>query len=189
MTLPPDQAVVSLTVETYDGHSSSAAVGSNSDIYNRVASAITALGVSRDDISFSSYYVSYTAPPNNRSGYTVDRTLSVKTNNLGLAGRIVDAATSAGATRINGVTFGLADTTAAATQAMQRAVADATAKATAIAAAAHLHIVGIASVNLGYSYVPQPLARMATAVHGPTTFETGNTTVSQTVNVVFLAKP
>jgi uncharacterized protein YggE len=191
VTLPPDEATVSATVETYDGHSASVAVANNSGIYERAVAAIAALGVAAGDISLSAYNVRYNPPPNERSGYTVDRTFLVKVHKLSLAGAVVDAATNAGASQINSVSFGLADTTAAATQAMQRAVDDATAKATALARAAHLRIVGIATITAGGGYIPepQPVARIAMAAVAPTTFEPGNTTITQTVNVVFLAKP
>lgn len=192
VTLAPDQVVVNATVETYDGHSASAAVGNNAAVYNRVASAVTALGVAREAITSSGYEVNYSAPPGDRPGYTVDRRFTVKTRQLNLAGKIVDAVIAAGASEIDGVSFGLGDTAAASHEALQRAVAAAAADAAAIAAAAHLRIIGIQSVNSGSAYVPQPQpafrAMMATA-SAPTTFETGSTTVTQTVNIVFLAKP
>jgi len=188
VSLPPDEAIVSGTVETYDGHSASVAVGANAAIYDRVASSVVAVGIARSDITLSSYNVSYNPPPNDRPGYTVVRSFSVKVHQLNLAGRVIDSATSAGATAIN-IYFGLADTSAATTQAMERAVANATAQATALAGAARLHIVGIGSISSG-GYVTAPQPRMLAAIaRAPTQLDTGNTTVTQTVTIVFLAKP
>ncbi|MHB8433914.1 MAG: SIMPL domain-containing protein [Candidatus Tyrphobacter sp.] len=189
VTLPPDQAVVSASVETYDGHSASVAVSDNAAIYDRIVAAVVALGIARADIALSSYNVSYSPPPNDRSGYTVDRSFTIKVRQLSLAGRAVDAATLAGAMRL-GVSFGLSDATSARHEALQRAVADATATAAAIASAARLHIAGIASITLGYEYAPAPQAlRVMAAVATPTQFDAGTTSVRETVNVIFLAKP
>ncbi len=189
VTLAPDQAVVSASVETYDGHSASVAVSDNASAYDRIVTAVVALGVARNDVALSSYDVSYTPPPDDRSGYTVDRSFTVKVRQLALAGRVVDAATLAGAMRV-GVSFGLSDTTNASHEALQRAVADATATAGAIASAAHLRIVGIATIAAGYAFVPAPQAlRMMAAPATPTQFDAGTTSVRETVNVVFLAKP
>jgi uncharacterized protein len=191
VTLPPDEAAINATVETYDGHSASVAVGSNATVYDRIVAAVVALGVARDDVSLSSYDLRYTPPPNERSGYTVDRTFVVKVRALSLAGQVVDAATAAGATQVNSVSFGLADTSSATREALQRAVADAAGKAAALARAARLHVVGIATITSGGAYIPtpEPIARVALATLAPTTFENSTTTVTETVNAVYLAKP
>ncbi len=188
VTLAPDQAVVSASVETYDGHSASVAVSDNASVYDRIVAAVVATGVARDDITLASYNVSYTPPPNDRSGYTVDRSFTVKVRQLASAGRVVDAATLAGAMQV-GVSFGLSDTTSASREALQRAVANATATADAIASAARLHVIGIASIGLGYEYAPAPQTLRVMAAAAPTQFDAGNTTIRETVNVVFLAKP
>lgn len=188
VSLPPDEAIVNGTVETYDGHSASSAVGANAAIYDRVANAVVAVGIARADVTLSSYNVSYNPPPNEQPGYTVDRSFSVTVHHINLAGSVIDNATSAGATRI-AVYFGLSDTSTATTQAMERAVVNATAQATALAEAARLHLVGIASIGTG-GYIPAPEPRMlAATAHAPTQLDTGNTTVTQTVTIVFLAKP
>lgn len=188
VSLPPDEATVTGTIETYDGHNASTAVGQNADLYDRVAAAVVAAGVARADITLSSYNVSYNPPPNDRSGFTVYRSFRITVRAIGRAGNVVDAATGAGATQI-GVSFGLHDSSIATERALQRAVADATARATAIASAAHLHVIGIAQISAGYVQIPQPMPVMAMAVRAPTTFDNGNTTVTQTVSVEFLAKP
>jgi uncharacterized protein len=194
VSLTPDQVIVNGTVETYDGHSAAVAVSNNAVGYSRVVAAIVAAGIDRNDISLLSYNVNYTAPPNDRSGYTVDRSFQVKTQQIGLAGKVVDAAISAGATQIDSVSFGVADTAAALREAGQRAIADARAEADAIAAAAHLHVVGVDTITVENAYIPSPRPvitsmRLATIAAAPTSFETGTYNVTQTVNVVFLAKP
>ncbi len=194
VTLPPDIAYVTATVETYDGHSASVAVSANSEEYGRLASAVVAVGIPRSDITLTWYNVSYTAPPNSRSGYTVDRMFNVEVHRLSLAGSVIDAASQAGATNI-GVYFGLANGDAANQEALQRAVEDAAAKATAVASAAHLHIVAVSRVQVGDVAIPQAtgtagqLYAAYSQIRVPTQLDTGNTTVSQTVTIIYLAKP
>lgn len=196
VSLPPDQATVDAAVET-NAQSAQVAVSQNEALYERVVAAVVALGVARSDITLSYYNVNYNPrprinpSPDVQYGYTVNRSFAIKMHPISLAGGVVDAATAAGATSINGVYFGLADTSAASRQATQKAVADATTQANALAETAHLRIVGIYSISLGGAYVPspQPMLRMATVGAAPTTFDNSNTTVTVTVNFVFLAKP
>lgn len=196
--MQPDIAVVNAMLQTHDPANAAAATGQNEAIYERIVAAVTALGVARDDITLSYYNVNYVAPPPNERdqasyGFSVNRSFAIKVRRIALAGRVVDAAIEAGATNINGVTFGLADMSAASNEAMQRAVADATQRAQALARDAGLHVVGIASMVVGANYSPFPVARLAVmaapAPEPPTTFDSGNATVNVTVTMVFLAKP
>jgi hypothetical protein len=196
VSLSPDQATVIAAVET-NAESARDAVSQNEAAYERIVAAVVALGVARSNITLSYYNVNYNPrprlnpSPDVQYGYTVNRSFAIKMQPISLAGNVVDAATAAGATAINGVSFGLVDTAAASRTATQRAVVDATAKANALAATVGLHITGIESLSLGGAYVPspQPLAMMRAGVAAPTTFDNSNTTVTVTVNVVFLAKP
>jgi uncharacterized protein len=199
VTLPPDKATVDATVVTNNPTSSGIAMSQNEATYERIVSALVALGIARSDIALSFYNVNYIAPPVDQRatytyGFTVRRSFAVTVRTIGLAGKVVDAATAAGATNVEGVSFGLQDTTTAAGEAMERAVADATAKATALARDVHLHIAGIASITLDNAYTPfvqrLSLVHMAQASPPvPTNFDSGNASVVVTVNVVFLAKP
>ncbi len=74
-----------------------------------------------------------------------------------MVGDVVDAATSAGATNVNGVTFRVDDPTAAEAQARDAAVADARAKADQLAAAAGVTIVGVISISENSYNQPQPI--------------------------------
>jgi uncharacterized protein len=196
VALPPDVANVSANVET-NAPNAADAVGQNNATYDRIVAALEKAGVARSDITLSSYNVNYNPKPHvlpptpggERYGYTVSREFNVKVRDIGRAGRIADAATSSGATSINGVTFGLADTAGSRVEATQKAVADARANAEALASAAHLHIVSIKSVELqGGGVNPQPLMRMA-AASAPTQFDQSNVNVSVSVSVTFLAQP
>ena len=72
-------------------------------------------------------------------------------------GAVVDAATAAGATNVNGITFRVDDATAAEAEARAAAVADARAKADQLAAAADVTIVGVLTMSESGAQAPQPI--------------------------------
>ncbi len=196
VALPPDVANVNANIET-NAPNAADAVGQNNATYDRIVAALEKTGVARADITLSSYNVNYNPKPHvlpptsggERYGYTVSREFNVKVRDIGKAGRVADACTSSGATSINGVTFGLADTVGPRAEATRKAVADARANAEALAAAAHLRIVSIKSMELqGGGVNPQPLMRVA-AASAPTQFDQSNVNVSVSVSVTFLAQP
>lgn len=131
-------------------------------------------------------------PPNpsgDRYGYTVSRNFSVKVRKIASAGRVSDACMGAGATAINGVSFGLSNPATARGEATRRAVEEARANAQALAAAAELHITTIKSIELGAGVSgPVPMMKAA-ALNAPTEFDQSNVNVTVTVTVVFLATP
>lgn len=196
ITMAPDVANVVASVET-NAPTAGEAVSRNNAIYDRIVAAVTKAGVARSDVTLASYTMNYNpkpriAPPNpdnERYGYTVSRSFAVKVRDIANAGRIADACSSSGATSINDVSFGLADPSAARTEATGKAVADARANAETLAAAAHLRILSIKSVSLGGGgeVMPQPMMRMA--ANAPTQFDQSNVSVSVTVSATFLAQP
>jgi len=196
ISLPPNVATVNAAVET-NAANADAAISQNNAIYDRVVGALTRLGVARTDVTLAYYNVNYNPPPSvppagsggERYGYTVSRTFSVKVREISSAGRVSDACLGAGATAINGVTFGLADPSAARRQATAQAVAQARSNAQTLAQAAGLHIIAIKSIeSTGAGPGPIPLMRAA-AVTPPTEFDQSNVNVTVSVSVVFLAQP
>jgi uncharacterized protein YggE len=198
VTLVPDLATVDAAIET-NAPTVTAAIGENNARYDRVVAALTHLGIARTDIALSNYNVNYNPKPESvtetqpgqQYGYTVTRTFSVKVRRITKAGEVVDACTAAGATGINGVSFGVADSKAARDRALTQAVADARASAEKLARAAGLHVVGIKSLDLGGGpIVPQVMmAKAAVTAMPPTQFDQSNVTVTVNVNAVYLAQP
>lgn len=200
VTMVPDQATVNASLVT-TAASASQAVSQNNSRYDAVAAAIVRTGVKRDDISLAYYNVNYVPKPNpmpanpspyDRYGYTVTRTFAVKVRAMDRAGAVVDAATSAGATNIEGVTFGLANPDAARAQAARNAVSDARTKADDLARAAGLHITGIKSIELESAagiIRPMAMAKVASPEAAPTVFDAGNVSITSNVTVVFSASP
>ena len=154
------------------------AISQSNALYDRIVASLAKLGIARGDVSLAYYNVSYNprprsapANPGERYGYTVSRNFSVKVRDIGKAGAVSDACTAAGATTINGVNFGLADPTAARSQATIKAVADARSNAETLARAAGLHVTAIKSIELGGGPAPGPvpMMRMAAAAPNPPT--------------------
>jgi hypothetical protein len=197
VTLPPDVATVSGSIQTNSANAAEA-VGGNNAAYERVGSALAKLGIARNNIELAGYNVSYTPKPPKPDdgvtyGYTVTRDFVVKVRDIAKAGEVVDACTAAGATSIGGVSFGLSDERSAQAQATGKAVDDARAKALALAAASHLHVSGIKSIGLGDGGGPvYPMAKMAVNAapgQSPTQFDTSTVNVTVNVQMTFLAQP
>lgn len=198
VTLPPDLATVAATVET-NSASVTDAIAQNNARYDRIVAALSRIGIARDDIRLSNYNVNYNpkpqvVTPDNtgvRYGYTVSRDFSIKVRKIGEAGKVVDACTAAGATGINGVSFGLADPAAARVRATETAVADARTGAETLARAAQLHLVSLKSLSLGGGpIVPQPVMRMAAGAIAPSTqLDQSDVIVTVSVDAVYLAQP
>lgn len=196
VSLPPDMATVSAAVETTAARAEDA-VSQNNQIYDRVVASLGRLGIARNDITLAYYNVSYNPPPvtpsnagGERYGYTVSRSFNVKVRNIGKAGAVSDACVAAGATSINGVSFGLADPSTARAQAIAKAEADARNAAGALARTANLRIVSIKNIELQNGFVggPVPLGAMA-RTSAPTVLDQSNVTVTASVTVVFIAQP
>ena len=196
VSLPPDMATIGATVET-NAENANDAISQNNSRYDRIVTALANEGVGRNDITLSYYNVSYNPrpqvmplnPTGERYGYTVSRNFSVKVRKIASAGRVSDACIGAGATAINGVSFGLSNPSTARGEATRRAVSEARSNAQALAAAAGLHLTTIKSIELNEG-VPAPVPMMKAAVaNAPTEFDQSNVNVTVSVTVVFLASP
>lgn len=200
VTLPPDLATVDATVET-NASNINDAISENNARYGRVVAALAHAGIARTDVTLSNYNVNYNPKPNfvrpndeQRYGYTVNRSFSVKVRHIAMAGQVIDACTSNGATAVNDVGFTIADSTPARDRAISLAVANARTIAQKIAGAAGLRIAGIKSMEYGGGPIVPQTVMMARAMPmaaptPPTELDQSNVSVTVNVNVVFLAAP
>ncbi len=197
LTMQPNVATVSAAISTNSASSADAA-SQNNAIYQRVIASLSTLKVARDDIALESYRINYNpkpkivpAPPNGEIyGYTVWRTFAVKVHAMNDAGSVVDALTRAGVTQIYNVAFGLANDDAARAKALTLAVGDARGKATALAAASHLHLIGIKSISTEQgAFAPIAIKTMAAVSPVATQFDPSSVNVSVSVSIVYLAAP
>jgi hypothetical protein len=201
VSLPPDTATVRAALQT-NAASANDAVSQNNAIYDRIVAGLAKLGIARVDVALDYYNVRYNprpqvmpaGPTGEQYGYTVARTFQVTVRKIAMAGTVTDACIDAGATEINGVSFGLSDRVAARVQAITKAIADARANAETIARSAGLRIVSIKSIAYPDNGYAEPtgmvIARVtAGAAALPTNLDQSNVSETASVRVIFLAEP
>lgn len=109
VSVEPDTAQISLAVVTSNSDAAKAQE-ENNRIYNNVCESLKAAGIKEDDIKSTWYYV-YTERDyennNEVTGYRVENSFTVKTNDKDNAGKYVDIAVSSGATEVNGISFSI----------------------------------------------------------------------------------
>ncbi len=196
-TVQADRASVTVSVETR-APTPSAAGALNATLNNAIRAAITAVGVPRDDIATSGYMVyparrepQYAPQPNVRdTGYVANNTVRVtlrRPEQLGLVGRVIDTALTAGATVITGVRYEVRRTDEAEREALAEAVADARARAEAIARAAGGSLGDLIEITtqpmrgVSMDYAAASAARMRAAGGVPTTITSSEIEVRQYV--------
>lgn len=138
VSVRPDQASINVGVIT-QGATAAAATDANATRAEAILAALRSLLGPQADIRTSSFSVT----PNQRfppgggvpeiTGYTAANHFRVVIGDTGAAGRVIDAATSAGANSVGGIFFGVRDTTPLRQQALRMATQQARANAEAIA--------------------------------------------------------
>ncbi|HEX3363638.1 SIMPL domain-containing protein [Phenylobacterium sp.] len=167
----PDMAAIGLGV-TAEGPTAAQALSDNAARMSRVLAALKAAGIADKDIRTSGLnlnaqyaYAQGQAP--RLTGYQATNQVSVTVRNLARLGAAVDATVGAGADQVNGVTFGLADPTAAENTAREAAVRALQAKAELYARATGYRIARLVSLSEGGSSdgprPPVPMMAMARA--------------------------
>ena len=139
ISVTPDQAQISVSAVTTAATAQDAGSQNASVAFNIISQLTQLLGSSG-----TVQTVSYSVNPNyNNSqvltGYTVTNTIQVVLNDLTIAGKVIDTATQAGASRINSLQFTLKDDSSARSQALSAATLKAKAKADAMATSVGLH--------------------------------------------------
>ena len=192
-----DEATIRMGVEVTKD-SAAEAISDNAESITGVIDALLLHGISEDDIQTTSYsvYPQYDWTEDGRVllGYTVTNMVQVTVKDLDIVGDVIDAAGSAGANRMDGISFGLSD---AKMQELKNtayvlALGDATDKADLIAETLGLTISGVQSVTEN-SYVPARTYVETTDMGGemamsraPTPIISGDLSVSVNVHIVFL---
>jgi len=212
----PDEAILILAV-TNQAATAEQAAKDNADTASRVIDAILGLslskGITKDDITTIDYSLTpvYTSadkcvtivqpelPPDNKPqvtctattpqlvGYAVRNAIQVTVKDMNSIGKVLDAATGAGANEINGITFTFTSGTYAnlQKQALQNAIQDASGQAQTMAAALGVHITGVVSVNPAYVYRPYINYKAETSGAASTPIQTGTLQVTVNVQVVY----
>lgn len=189
--LAPDVADVSLGV-TVQRNNLGDARDEAARIMQGVIAALHALGIADADIKTTTLYVSpvydYSGSQQRITGYQVSNIVAVHVRDLADLAGVIDDSVAAGATDVQGVSFDVADRTAAERDAREAAVRDARARADTLAAAAGVTITGVASIaeTTSTPWQPWPMAGMRDEAGAPTPVQPGTAELTITVSVVYL---
>ena len=202
---PPEQAVVSLAVETA-ARSARDAANQNAERMAQIIAALRRLDIPEDQIRTTAYnmYPEYRhwdgrdPEQANRQpeiiGYRVMNMLTVTVDGAARAGAVIDAALAAGANRVDGLNFQLRDTEAVRAVALREAMTKARAEAALLAEAAGLSLGAPIEISTSWGYMPPPppmpmmMARDAVQM-APTPVQPGAVEIQAMVNVVYSATP
>jgi uncharacterized protein YggE len=156
----PDVADINLGV-TKQADDAQTAANDAATTMAAVIAALQAAGVADADIQTTTISLmpvyDYDDNPPQIEGWEASNLVNITVRDIEAVGAVVDAATEAGATNINGITFRVDDPTTAEAEARNAAVADARAKADQLAAAAEVTIVGVISMSESGAQAPPPI--------------------------------
>jgi uncharacterized protein YggE len=188
-----NQATVILGVYTEDKEAS-AAIDENAAKMAAVINALKQLGFKDEDMQTTTYnvYPNYNWEIRMVIGYQVTNMIQIKIKDLTKVGHAIDAASSAGANKVDSISFGITEEIASAMklQAYQAAIADAKSKSDVITSGLGIKVVGVQSVTES-SYYPVVEYRSydqsgTSSVKTPTPVLSGNLSVTVTLNIVYL---
>jgi uncharacterized protein len=188
-----NQATVILGVFT-ENDVASVAIDDNAAAMTKVIAALKQLGLTDDDITTTSYGVSpvYNYEVYKIVGYQVTNLVQVKLTDLNMVGSVIDAATGAGANRVDSVSFGLTDAAADEMKlhAYTAAIEDVKAKAGVITKGLGVSITGVQSISESYYYpytaYRSDISYASAGEKASTPIMEGNLSVSVTLNIVYL---
>ncbi len=128
--IKPDLAYATFSVET-SNVDLTVAQGANTTQMNAVLAKLKSLGIADKDLQTTGYnvYPQYDKQQGKPIGYTVNNAVRATVRDITKLGGTIDAAVGAGANRVAGISFDLADKAQAMQQAREAAVADARVKA------------------------------------------------------------
>jgi uncharacterized protein YggE len=149
LLVQPDVAYVTFGVES-TSQTLAAAQADAATRMQAVIDALVGLGVSRDDIKTSRLSASPVYDQQDRSvirGYRVSNSVQVKLRQIDQVGAVVDTVTTAGANRVEGISFAIDQLEEPKGQARGLAMQNARAKADQLAALAGMRITGIKAIE------------------------------------------
>lgn len=193
VTRSPDQAVVGLAVETV-ARTAQAATAGNAEAMNAVLDALEGLGIPRDAIQTESislsprYDRSDAAQEPTITGYQAMNRVRVPVDEVDRVGAVVDAAVSAGANRVLGIRFELADPESAYHDALEQAIAMARREAETAAAALGEPLGPAIRVSTGGVRAPAPegpMPEMMMRNQASTPVQPGELEVRATVHITY----
>ena len=116
-----------------------------------ICSALQEAGLAEKDISTNYIFISprydYSGDVERMVGYTINNSLTIRTEDMDKIGAYIDAAFAAGANTFDSINFTVKDDSEARRSALELAVADARAKAEVIAAASGMILEGVDEIK------------------------------------------
>jgi uncharacterized protein YggE len=197
VAVAPDLAELSFAVET-TAPTAAAAVADNARKSTALADALRKQIAEAGKVSTTRYSVDSVyeqrergaaAAPPRIIGYVARNQVRAETRAIDSLGKLIDAATQAGANQIDGLEFTLKDRAQAQRDALQRAGEDARRQAEASAAALGVKLGKVLSASAGASPImpPRPFGRVAMAAEmsAPTPIDAGDVIVNATLQVTY----
>jgi uncharacterized protein len=193
----PDKATISTGVETR-ALSAKDVMAQNATQIDKLVSALLRAGVERKDIQTSGINLNPQYDYANRKdgeaprfiGYQANNMLTVIVRKIDKAGELIDALVTAGATNINGPTFGITDTSKLAEEARTKALKTAQSRAAFYAQTAgykSARLLSISETGEGDRQIVVTGARIAAAPMAPSTkIEPGQLSTSITLNFRYI---
>jgi len=197
---PADQLQISLSVVN-EGKEASNVLNENSEMTQNVIDAMLKAGLDKKDYQTGGLNVQpvYSQRPRTASGeawrpeivgFRAVHRLNIKTTKLDMIGKIIDAASDAGVNTIDSISFGIADHRKHRQESIEEATANAVKDAETMAAAAHLRLVRIVSINLDNAQAQvmrqeMMMSRVAAMDGGGPPIEAGDVTVQASVTIVY----
>lgn len=188
VTSVPDEASFTIGVQS-QGSTAREALAANSEQMRRVIAALRSAGVDKDDVKTQDVSVSANYADEGRiDGYNARNSVLVTIRDLAQAGKVLDAASNAGANEVYGPMLSRSDEDKLQAKALRGAVEDARNKAEALAQAAGVQLGRVTAITEGSVGGPQPYyADMALAARSKAEapIEPGTQDVQATVTVTF----
>jgi uncharacterized protein YggE len=187
----PDLATVTAGVDTR-ADSAAAALASNSETMTAIFAALDAAGIERRDVQTSQLSLSPVYEPFRENAdmppavvaYEASNLVTVRVRNIDGLGAAIDALAKAGANRLQGVSFEVADPKPHLDVARERAVADARSRAELYARAAGVALGPVVSIRETVE-VPGPILMRAEAASDAPPIAAGTVSLRAQVEVVY----
>lgn len=185
----PDEASFTIGVQS-QGSTAREALAANSEQMRRVISALRSAGVAKADIKTQDVSVSANYADEGRiDGYSARNSVLVTIRDLSQAGKVLDAASNAGANEVYGPMLSRSDEDALQAKALREAVEDARKKAEALADAAGVQLGRVTAITEGFAGGPEPYYDSARVMlkgsASAAPIEPGTQDVQATVTVTF----
>ncbi len=193
---PADQLQLSIGVITLND-TAEEALAENSDRMDAIITSLESAGLQQAEYKTGNFSIRPTyspypknPPPNWKStitGYEVSNSLSIQTQKLEIVGKLIDAASKAGANNIENIHFNLHDPRMHWDEAISQATTNAAHDARIIASAANVKLGRPLSISLENQQVvvPRALGFAKMSAESVPPIEAGNIEISAAVNIVY----